>query len=244
MIACRSFDHFFSLAPSKRARRTGQNVILQCELSALRLPPGRAAGTPLLPRPSLNTFCDKPYEDKNKVRVAGPFTAESLSPHRVLGLDENDELIDVATQRRLRREATFPRMIRRTSRLPACNRRARKTKSSSPRSGVGLAQLSLRGGASRPSLTGRVALSIVGETLDCDLNVFTRLFTPPSVLNLRSRVIEASRHINRDSEGKHHGERHSTLATHCRMPIAPRRQNNDVVMSGKAGVGIEPLVLS
>jgi adenine-specific DNA-methyltransferase len=37
---------------------------------------------------------DKPYEDKNIVRVAGPFTVESLSPHRVLVVDENDELID------------------------------------------------------------------------------------------------------------------------------------------------------
>jgi adenine-specific DNA-methyltransferase len=37
---------------------------------------------------------DKPYEDRKKVRVAGPFTVESLSPHRVLGVDENDELID------------------------------------------------------------------------------------------------------------------------------------------------------
>jgi adenine-specific DNA-methyltransferase len=37
---------------------------------------------------------DRPYEDKRKVRVAGPFTVESLSPHRVLGVDENDELID------------------------------------------------------------------------------------------------------------------------------------------------------
>jgi len=41
---------------------------------------------------------DKPYEDKKKVRVAGPFTVESLSPHRVLGVDENDELIDRAAQ--------------------------------------------------------------------------------------------------------------------------------------------------
>ncbi len=39
---------------------------------------------------------DRPYEDKKKVRVAGPFTVESLSPHRVLGVDENDELIDPA----------------------------------------------------------------------------------------------------------------------------------------------------
>ena len=36
---------------------------------------------------------DKPYEDNKKVRVAGPFTVESLSPHRVLSVDENDELI-------------------------------------------------------------------------------------------------------------------------------------------------------
>src|SRR5690242_3804282 len=37
---------------------------------------------------------DKPYPDNKKVRVAGPFMVESLSPHRVLGVDENDELID------------------------------------------------------------------------------------------------------------------------------------------------------
>ncbi|WP_413936112.1 site-specific DNA-methyltransferase [Nitrospira sp. BLG_1] len=41
---------------------------------------------------------DKPYEDKKKVRVAGPFTVESLSPHRVLGVDENDELIDTSKE--------------------------------------------------------------------------------------------------------------------------------------------------
>jgi adenine-specific DNA-methyltransferase len=37
---------------------------------------------------------DRPYDDKKRVRVAGPFTVESLSPHRVLGVDENDELLD------------------------------------------------------------------------------------------------------------------------------------------------------
>ncbi len=31
---------------------------------------------------------DRPYEDKNRVRVAGPFTVESLSPHRVIPADE------------------------------------------------------------------------------------------------------------------------------------------------------------
>jgi len=37
---------------------------------------------------------DKPYEDKKKVRVAGPFTVESLAPHRVLAVDEKDELFE------------------------------------------------------------------------------------------------------------------------------------------------------
>jgi adenine-specific DNA-methyltransferase len=33
---------------------------------------------------------DRPYEDKSKVRVAGPFTVESLSPHRVLEMMDDD----------------------------------------------------------------------------------------------------------------------------------------------------------
>ena len=37
---------------------------------------------------------DKPYQDKNIVRVAGPFTVESLSPHRVLTVDQDEKLID------------------------------------------------------------------------------------------------------------------------------------------------------
>lgn len=37
---------------------------------------------------------DRPYEDKNRVRVAGPFTVESLSPHRVVTA-RDDSLGDV-----------------------------------------------------------------------------------------------------------------------------------------------------
>jgi adenine-specific DNA-methyltransferase len=37
---------------------------------------------------------DKPYEDKKRVRVAGPFTVDSLSPHRTLAMDIDDGLID------------------------------------------------------------------------------------------------------------------------------------------------------
>ena len=43
---------------------------------------------------------DKPDEDKTKVRVAGPFTVESLAPHRTLAVDEQDELIPQAAEPR------------------------------------------------------------------------------------------------------------------------------------------------
>jgi adenine-specific DNA-methyltransferase len=42
---------------------------------------------------------DRPYSDPKTVRVAGPFTVESLSPHRTLGVNENDELIDPLQQK-------------------------------------------------------------------------------------------------------------------------------------------------
>ena len=34
------------------------------------------------------TLYDQPYEDNNRIRVTGPFTVESLSPHRVLSTDD------------------------------------------------------------------------------------------------------------------------------------------------------------
>jgi len=56
---------------------------------------------------------DKPYEDRKTVRVAGPFTVESLSPHRVLGVDDNDELIDPLQEASAEYGAkqSFPQMI-------------------------------------------------------------------------------------------------------------------------------------
>ena len=57
---------------------------------------------------------DKPYTDNKKVRVAGPFTVESLSPHRVLGVDENEELIDPSVAEKdgeYGAKQSFPQMI-------------------------------------------------------------------------------------------------------------------------------------
>ncbi|MFT4024566.1 MAG: hypothetical protein QM664_12375, partial [Flavihumibacter sp.] len=54
---------------------------------------------------------DKPYEDKKKIRVAGPFTVESLSPHRTMGVDENDNLIDPAKQLSVTETKSFAEMV-------------------------------------------------------------------------------------------------------------------------------------
>ena len=57
---------------------------------------------------------DRPYSDNKKVRVAGPFTVESLSPHRVLGVDDDDELIDpnvAESAADYAEKQTFPQMI-------------------------------------------------------------------------------------------------------------------------------------
>jgi adenine-specific DNA-methyltransferase len=56
---------------------------------------------------------DKPYENKKCVRVAGPFTVESLSPHRTLGVDEDEELIDNLKSETAEMQArqSFPQMI-------------------------------------------------------------------------------------------------------------------------------------
>ena len=54
---------------------------------------------------------DRPYEDKAKVRVAGPFTVESLSPHRIVpsdGQDLGEETLAAEGKRRRALEAAPP----------------------------------------------------------------------------------------------------------------------------------------
>lgn len=45
------------------------------------------------------TLYDQPYEDKKRVRVTGPFTVESLSPHRVLSTDEERPASETTAKR-------------------------------------------------------------------------------------------------------------------------------------------------
>ncbi|MHB8090626.1 MAG: site-specific DNA-methyltransferase [Syntrophales bacterium] len=64
----------------------------------LRISRQREIDASIAAKAEFERLYDRPYEDKKTVRVAGPFTVESLSPHRVLGVDEDDNLIDALTE--------------------------------------------------------------------------------------------------------------------------------------------------
>jgi len=61
-------------------------------------------------RADVKYLYDKPYQDNSRVRVAGPFTVESLSPHRVLPASEQEliEEIDAGEGNRVRTDADTP----------------------------------------------------------------------------------------------------------------------------------------
>ena len=60
----------------------------------LRIARQREIDASIAARAEYEFLYDKPHEDRSRVRVAGPFTVESISPHRVLGVDENGDVID------------------------------------------------------------------------------------------------------------------------------------------------------
>jgi adenine-specific DNA-methyltransferase len=86
---------------------------LQAEWWQVRIRCQREMDASIAAKAESEYLYDKPYNDKRKVRVAGPFTVESLSPHRVLGVDENDELIGTRPEIGAEKEAkqSFPQMI-------------------------------------------------------------------------------------------------------------------------------------
>jgi adenine-specific DNA-methyltransferase len=56
------------------------------------------------------TLYDQPYEDNKRVRVCGPFSVESLSPHRVLSTaDDNQD--GTVTEQEARKQQDFATMI-------------------------------------------------------------------------------------------------------------------------------------
>ena len=53
---------------------------------------------------------DQPYEDNKTIRVSGPFTVESLSPHRVLSTADND-MDGTVTEKEAKKHQDFSTMI-------------------------------------------------------------------------------------------------------------------------------------
>ena len=73
---------------------------LHAEWWRLRIERQKEIDASIAARADYEYLYDKPYTDNNKVRVAGPFTVESISPHRVLGVDENGDVLDTIAESR------------------------------------------------------------------------------------------------------------------------------------------------
>jgi adenine-specific DNA-methyltransferase len=61
-------------------------------------------------RADIELLYDQPYDDKKRVRVSGPFTVESLSPHRVLAAADNN-MDGTVSQQEAHRQQDFGTMI-------------------------------------------------------------------------------------------------------------------------------------
>jgi len=64
-----------------------QAIVLHRDWWDARIARQKEIDASIAKRADVELLYDRPYEDKSKVRVAGPFTVESLSPHRVVPSD-------------------------------------------------------------------------------------------------------------------------------------------------------------
>jgi adenine-specific DNA-methyltransferase len=74
---------------------------------AARIERQRRVDASIARKADIEYLYDRPYEDRSRVRVAGPFTVESLSPHRVVPADE-DELLGAPDAPGRRRKTSTP----------------------------------------------------------------------------------------------------------------------------------------
>ena len=63
------------------------------------------------PHADTETLYDQPYEDKKTIRVTGPFTVESLSPHRILSTDDDRRRRPTSTETEILGREDFETMI-------------------------------------------------------------------------------------------------------------------------------------
>jgi adenine-specific DNA-methyltransferase len=77
-----------SPSPSGRGQGEGELSSLLTKYWKIRQERQRAIDASIARRADTEFLYDKPYQDNKRVRVSGPFTVESLSPHRVLAPDD------------------------------------------------------------------------------------------------------------------------------------------------------------
>lgn len=82
--------------PERLRPRTPPNTVdgLHAAWWFLRIARQREIDASIAAKADTEYLYDQPYDDKGRVRVAGPFTVESLSPHRVAAVDLDDSLFD------------------------------------------------------------------------------------------------------------------------------------------------------
>ncbi|EGI75349.1 site-specific DNA-methyltransferase [Hylemonella gracilis] len=88
------FQQRVTTTPVDRNARVQEIRKLHADWWAQRIARQKEIDASIAAKAEFEFLYDKPYEDKKKVRVAGPFTVESLSPHRTLGVDENGDVMD------------------------------------------------------------------------------------------------------------------------------------------------------
>jgi adenine-specific DNA-methyltransferase len=86
-----------------------QAKTLHSEFWRLRRERQREIDASIAKRADTELLYDQPYEDNKRIRVSGPFTVESLSPHRVLAADENMD--GTVSEKEGRRNQDFASMI-------------------------------------------------------------------------------------------------------------------------------------
>lgn len=72
-------------------KATAEATELHSQWWKLRIARQKEIDASIAAKADVEYLYDQPYEAKGKVRVAGPFTVESISPHRMLGVDENGD---------------------------------------------------------------------------------------------------------------------------------------------------------
>jgi adenine-specific DNA-methyltransferase len=85
-----------STIPEKYRPRTPPNTIagLHSAWWTLRIARQKEIDASIAAKAETEYLYDQPYTDSSRIRVAGPFTVESLSPHRVPAVDIDDTLFD------------------------------------------------------------------------------------------------------------------------------------------------------